>query len=147
MVYKETVFMLARVLEPKWVVNSSWLTCSPNLQMMPGSLVVIPNPLPCFSETAGRQVELHALHKEKGSTEMLAYLVLLADQQRVKKMLGQGWVSAPTKNKEWFSEVCLQPSSWEVAAWRSVVRVQPQLHNKSRWAWAVWDQLRKKEKD
>lgn len=47
---------------------------------------------------------------------MLAYLVLLADQQRVKKMLGQGWVSAPTKNKAWFSEVCLQPSSWEVAA-------------------------------
>lgn len=66
--------MLARVLEPQWVVNSSWLTCSPDLQTMPGSLVGIPSPLPCFSETAGSQVELHVLYKEKGSTEMLGLL-------------------------------------------------------------------------
>lgn len=61
---------------------------------------MIPNPLPCFSETAGRQVELHAIYKEKRNTEMLAYWALLADRQRVKKMLGQGWVSAPSRAKQ-----------------------------------------------
>lgn len=31
---------------------------------------------------------------------MMAYWALLADQQRVKKMLGQGWVSAPSRAKQ-----------------------------------------------
>lgn len=31
---------------------------------------------------------------------MMAYWALLADQQRAKKMLGQGWVSAPSRAKQ-----------------------------------------------
>lgn len=61
---------------------------------------MISNPLPCFSEAAGRQVELCTLYKERGSTEKMAYGALLADQQRVKQMLGQGWVSAPSRAKQ-----------------------------------------------
>lgn len=109
------------------------------------------NPLPCFSETAGRQVELYALYKENESTEKMAYSAPLTDHHRVKRILSlQCCVSSPSRAKQRIKpdvvRFACNPSSWQVGTGK-VSSLRPAHYiTRSRWAWAVWDQLRKKKK-